>query len=187
MLPAAGNIWGAMRIGALSGSLASGVGQVTANLLTPCTPWHSGLALALATGGVTGGIAGGIGYGIGRWVTRRPNAVSGTRNTTSRLLESPLMQRHHIFPQALRDWFAQRSIDIDLYTVELSRGTHLSGVHGRGGFVGPGDVNLPGQWNARWQAFIDANPGATAKEIYQFAGQLMDEFGLSGLPIVPYY
>ena len=64
---------GAIAGGALSGVAASGAGQVTANLLTPCTPWHSGLALAMATGGVTGGIAGGVGYGIGRLV--RPAAA----------------------------------------------------------------------------------------------------------------
>ncbi len=41
----------------LSGALASGAGQVTVNLLTPCTPWHSGLGWAMVTGGVTGGIS----------------------------------------------------------------------------------------------------------------------------------
>jgi hypothetical protein len=34
--------------------------------------------------------------------------------------------------------------------------------------------------------FIEANPNATAKEVYQFGGKLMDQFGLSNLPIVPY-
>jgi len=61
----AGGFWGSVGVGALSGSLASGAGQVTANLLTPCTPWHSGLALALATGGVTVGVAGG--GGVWHW------------------------------------------------------------------------------------------------------------------------
>ena len=56
-----GAFWRSVGVGALSGSLASGAGQVTVNLLTPCTPWHSGLALAMVTGGVTGGIAGGVG------------------------------------------------------------------------------------------------------------------------------
>jgi len=74
LLPA-GGFWGSVGVGALSGSLASGAGQVTANLLTPCTPWHSGLAWAMVTGGVTGGVAGGVGYGIGRLA--RP-AVAGT-------------------------------------------------------------------------------------------------------------
>ncbi len=102
------------------------------------------------------------------------------------LLESSKTQLHHIFPQHFRTWFANRGIDIDNYAVSLERVTHLTGIHGRGGFVGPGNVLLPGKWNARWKAFIQQNPNATAKEIYQYAGQLMDEFGLNRLPIVPY-
>jgi len=78
----AGGFWGSVGVGALSGSLASGAGQVTANLLTPCTPWHSGLALALATGGVTGGIAGGVGYGVRQWAARR--MVITTAGSTER-------------------------------------------------------------------------------------------------------
>lgn len=105
-----------------------------------------------------------------------------------RLLPAPRVHYHHIFPQQeeLAAWFARKGIDIDPYTVPLEETTHLAGVHGRGGFVGPGDIPLPGRWNQRWMEFVRENPRATLKEIYQFAGQLMDEFGLSGLPIVPY-
>ena len=38
-------------------------------------------------------------------------------------------------------------------------------------------------WTTRRKEWIDANPNASTKEVYQFAGQLMDEYGLSGLPI----
>jgi hypothetical protein len=107
-------------------------------------------------------------------------------NEVRGLLEAGRFQKHHIFPRALRDWFASKGIDIDKYTVVLETTTHLAGVHGRGGLVGPGNVTLPGRWNQLWQVFKDANPNATPKEIYQFAGWLMDRFGLSGLPIVPY-
>lgn len=68
----------------------------------------------------------------------------------------------------------------------LEEATHLSGVHGGGGFVGPGGVVMPGGWNSLWESWISQNSAATAKEIYQFGGYLMDMFGLSGLPIVPY-
>jgi hypothetical protein len=37
-----------------------------------------------------------------------------------------------------------------------------------------------------WKRWIDASPGATTKEVYQQAGRMMDEYGLSGLPLVPY-
>jgi len=56
----------------------------------------------------------------------------------------------------------------------------LAGVHGRGA------DGLPGGWNARWREFIGENPNASATEIYQHGGRLMDEYGLSGQPIRPY-
>ncbi|MDY7080496.1 MAG: putative toxin [Chloroflexota bacterium] len=80
LLPAAGNVWGAMGLGMLSGSLAGGAGQVVANLLNPCVEWHQDLARTMIVGGVTGGIAGGAGYGIRRWqatgsLSSSPNAI----------------------------------------------------------------------------------------------------------------
>jgi len=71
-------------------------------------------------------------------------------------------------------------INIDNFTVSLSVRRHLSSVHG------VGDAITPGRFNQRWAEFIEANQNATAKEIYQFGGRLMDEYGLSSLPIVPY-
>ena len=42
-------------------------------------------------------------------------------------------------------------------------------------------------WTTRWKEWIDQNPNATTKEVYQFAGKLIDEYGLSGnVGIVPY-
>jgi hypothetical protein len=64
--------------------------------------------------------------------------------------------------------------------VELTEGQHLSGVHGRG------NVLTPGNWNGRWDIFIKTNPRATTLEIYQFAGKLTDEHNLNSRPIVPY-
>jgi hypothetical protein len=91
-----------------------------------------------------------------------------------------------LFPQKWRVWFAGKGIEIDAYTVELSRGIHLRGVHGQGGFAGPGNVSLQGRWNSLWAEFIEANSEASAKDVYQFAGYLMDLLGLSDLPIMPY-
>lgn len=111
-------------------------------------------------------------------------------NTTitdgARLLPAPKIHKHHIFPQSKREWFKQRAIEVDDFTVPLEQHTHLSGVHGRGGFVGPGNVYLPGKWNQRWNEFFEANPNATMRETYQFGGKLMDEFGLNKLPIIPF-
>ena len=55
-----------------------------------------------------------------------------------------------------------------------------SRIHGRG------DATMSGRYNDRWAEFISANPDAEQKDIVQFAGKLMDEYGLSGRPIVPY-
>jgi hypothetical protein len=133
-------------------------------------------------------VCAGIIFGVGNQAAKNVASTSECPPQTRGLLPAPITQLHHIFPQAqrFRNYFTARGINIDLYTVELEMQTHLSGVHGRGGFVGPGNVTLPGRWNARWEDFISANPQATAREVYQFAGQLMDEFGLSGQPIVPY-
>jgi hypothetical protein len=104
------------------------------------------------------------------------------------LPRGPSPQLQHIFPQKWRPWFSARGIDIDQYTVSMTQRSHLSGLHGVGGLPFPnGEAGImPGRWNARWADFISNNPNATAHEVYQFGGQLMDEYGLSGLPIVPY-
>jgi hypothetical protein len=87
---------------------------------------------------------------------------------------------HHVFPQQFKRFFEERGVDIDSHTVTLGERRHLAGVHGHGA------DGLPGQWNARWRQFIERNPSASAKDVYQFGGRLMDEYGLSGLPIHRY-
>jgi hypothetical protein len=91
-------------------------------------------------------------------------------------------QQHHVFPQKYRSTFENAGVAIDDFTVPLNRTQHLKGVHGSG-LPGQG---LPGRWNQRWGEWLDANPGAGAKEIFQQGGQMMDDFGLGGLPIGPY-
>jgi RHS repeat-associated protein len=118
------------------------------------------------------------------------DAMNGGSVTTSvaisaerLLLASPKMVRHHIFnvfrgsspkSQVYRDFFKKHGIDIDSHTVEISEGTHAL-LHRAGN-----------NWTSRWKAWIDANPNATTKEVYQFAGKLMDEYGINHVPIVPY-
>lgn len=41
-------------------------------------------------------------------------------------------------------------------------------------------------WATKWKRWIDAHPNATTKQVYQQAGRMMDEYGLSGYPILPY-
>ncbi|HRJ90469.1 MAG TPA: RHS repeat-associated core domain-containing protein [Pyrinomonadaceae bacterium] len=100
-----------------------------------------------------------------------------------RLLESPTTVKHHIFnvfrgnsPKSdfYRQFFKTHGIDVEKYGVEIPEAMHKKFIHGAGN-----------NWTTRWKQWIDANPNATTKEVYQFAGQLMDEYGLSGLPIIP--
>ena len=90
---------------------------------------------------------------------------------------------HHIFPKFRGNWyysnfFESRGINVDDYTVTVGGGAggqHMNSIHGRG------------QWNPIWKEWIDNNPNATAKDIFQFGGKMMDEYGLSGYPIHPYH
>lgn len=62
----------------------------------------------------------------------------------------------------------------------LSESVHQRGVHGNG--IG----NMPGRWNQQWEEWIQANPNATAKDVYQQLGRMMDDYGLGGSRIHPY-
>ena len=150
------------------------------------------ILVAAGVGGAIGGVVGGISYVIanpggrpedylrsrGFWRSVGIGATSGLVAGTVGWAAPSLL------PTASSFWGV---VGIGALTGSLAGGAgQLGGIHGSGGFVGPGNVNLPGQWNSYWQAFIDAHPQATAKEAYQFGGYLMDLFGLTGLPIVPY-
>jgi predicted lipoprotein DUF2380 len=87
---------------------------------------------------------------------------------------------HHIFPQQFRQYFEQKGIDIDQYTVTMDASTHLEGVHGAG--MG----GMPGQWNKAWADFVARNPTATRQQVLDFAGQLMKRYGISSSEIHPY-
>jgi RHS repeat-associated protein len=92
----------------------------------------------------------------------------------------PSNHNHHIYPQQHRNWFSQRGIDIDRYTIRVDRTTHLRGIHGRG------QSGMPGRWNSRWDDFIRRYPNASARETQDFANRLLREYGLNNLPIRPY-
>ncbi len=108
------------------------------------------------------------------------NACAFGAKGTAGLLEAGKAAEHHLLPRQFAKFFAQRGIDIHKYTVTLPRATHLKGLHGKG----LGD--LPGGWNQRWADFIKNNPNATAKDVYQQVGRMMDEFHLSDMAIHPY-
>ena len=88
-------------------------------------------------------------------------------------------EKHHIFPQEpfLADWFKSRKIDIHAFTIRVPKSFH-SWLHS-GGPRG-------GQWNDAWRQFRDDNPEDNQKDMWRFAFELMDRFGVNG-PLVAYY
>jgi hypothetical protein len=90
------------------------------------------------------------------------------------------MMDHHLMPRQYKEFFNKQGINIDDHTVSLGELSHLRGVHGNG--LG----NMPGKWNQQWGNWIEANPNATAANIYQQLGTMMDRYGLSGIPIHSY-
>ena len=104
----------------------------------------------------------------------------------NRSIVSETTHKHHIFPQAYREEFESLGINIDDFVVEISQSEHLRGVHGRGGFVGSGDTLYLGRYNQQWGEFFANNPNPTTKEVFQFGGRLMDEYGLNNFPIIRY-
>jgi len=89
------------------------------------------------------------------------------------------LDKHHIFPQqqALARWFKSKGIDIHAFTVRIPRSFH-QWLHSEGA--------EGGQWNEAWRQFQKKNFGATAEEIWRFAFELMDRFGVNR-PFVSYY
>ena len=100
----------------------------------------------------------------------------------TKLLPKSKTVRHHIFnvwrggnpeKKVYRDFFESRNIDINEFCIDIPEKTHQLKVHGKGN-----------DWTAQWEKWIDANPDATNNEVYQKAGQMMDDYGLSDFEIV---
>ena len=121
--------------------------------------------------------AGRVTVGAGAWTT------TSLLDGGVRALVAPNMVKHHIFnvfrgsspkSQKYRDFFKMHGIDLDAHTVLLTVNEHKL-VHQAGN-----------NWTTQWKRWIDANPNATTKDVYQQAGRMMDAHGLSGKPIVHY-
>ena len=120
---------------------------------------------------------------------RRANAYAGKH-------------QHHVFPQEaeLQAWFEERFAgsgeNIHEYTVYLSEGEHQA-VHldqtrykGKPVTLTARDIALGRQpyrgWNNDWKAFKAAHANATAQEIFEEAGRLMDKYKISDAKIERY-
>ncbi|HZI11638.1 MAG TPA: TIGR02269 family lipoprotein [Myxococcus sp.] len=84
--------------------------------------------------------------------------------------------KHHVFPQAFKEWFSSRGVNIHEWTLVLDKQVHQN-IH-RGELGGP--------WNAEWAHYIRYNGRANRQAIHLFAMQMIFRFDLSG-PVVPYH
>lgn len=116
---------------------------------------------------------------VGKGLSQGLNLVD---DVSPKLLPAPkTIARHHIFPQEFKPFFKKAGININNYTIEMEHfSTHLKGVHGNGLY------NMPGKWNLRWEEFINANPNATAGQIFKFGEDLMAEYGFRFSRFVKY-
>lgn len=140
--------------------------------------------VVIPAGGAATVLTAGVGLPIVLPSAAVPEPDWPAANTGPKLLAPPSTIKHHIFnkfrgfspaSQKYRDFFKKHGIDVDKYTVEIPEKMHTEFIHGR-----------ENNWTTRWKQWIDVNPNATTTEVYQFGGTLMDEYGLSGLPLVPY-
>lgn len=83
--------------------------------------------------------------------------------------------KHHVFPQAYKEWFNRQGVNIHEWTLVIDKQVHQN-IH-RGANGGP--------WNWEWERFINENPGARPQAIHLFAMQMVFRFDLAG-PVVPY-
>jgi hypothetical protein len=99
-------------------------------------------------------------------------------------LEAPKMIKHHVFnkfrgvsvqSEKYREFFKLHNIEVDKYTIEIPASMHRSKIH-----------TADNNWTGKWKSWIDSNPNASTKEVYQFGGRLMDEYGVNHIPLVPY-
>ena len=140
--------------------VGSAIGTVLA------VPWASAQLLRPRPGATGGAAAGAEVGGV------------GARGVPQ--LAAPVMHQHHLMPRQFKEFFGERGIDIDAHAISLGEKSHLTGVHGKG--LG----NMPGGWNKEWAGWISKNPNASAKDVYQQLGTMMDRYKINDLPIHPY-
>jgi uncharacterized lipoprotein (TIGR02269 family) len=90
-------------------------------------------------------------------------------------------EKHHIFPQAFKEWFERNDIDIHRWTMFIETDLHRRIHRGESG----------GPWNEAWRQFIEEKQLERKKkvkqeEIWNHAWELCVRFGLMA-PLQPYY
>lgn len=107
------------------------------------------------------------------------------RKAAGVLTKAELNPQHHIFPQAFRQWFANRKINIDKWVIVLDKATH-DALHAGGG---PGRGG--GWWNDTIMRRLLASEAKLGRllapaEIEAAGRDLLKSLHLDSLPIVSY-
>jgi hypothetical protein len=83
-------------------------------------------------------------------------------------------EEHHVFPKKFKEYFTDsamgRKININQYVLPIDREVHHL-THGKSGFFD--------DYTAQWADWIAKNPDATEQQVFEQAGKMMDDFGLS--------
>jgi hypothetical protein len=88
---------------------------------------------------------------------------------------------HHVMPKAkeFAAYFRRAEINIEDFRVRITQRFHI-GLHGLDVRRGRGE-----RWNADWRDFFRGNPEANAGEITDFAGQMLERYGLQNVKYLP--
>ena len=90
----------------------------------------------------------------------------------SNLITDGATEFHHIFPRQFREQFAQKGIDVDDFTIALTKKDH------RG--MGKGLQYVPTNWNNEWNDWLLANPDFTQKQAAEKAQTMLRKAGCKG-------
>ena len=154
----------------------SGVSKENAAMIAPYANAGVGIALTGGAGAAKASIT------IAKTSTTASEISEPVIVNIPKLLTAGKIDKHHVLPQQFLPWFVKRGIpNIDDYCIQLSKKTHLKGVHGNGN-----GAQMPGKWNQLWEDFIEQNPNASPSEIFYHAESLLKRFGLEHLPFVKY-
>jgi hypothetical protein len=135
------------------------------------------------------------------WRSLRPNYeidphffvrmyLSGGLSLRPPPFRTPIIQphQHHVFPVQFEPQFRRLKIPIHQFTITIPASTHYH-IH----YQGPLDPSITpprrfsGQgWNAAWREFLTRNPDATREQVMEHAREMINVYGIGGLPIRPH-
>ncbi len=93
-------------------------------------------------------------------------------DTVNNVVDSQKTEYHHLFPREFSNNFKKAGIDVDNFTIQLSKSTH------RG--AGTGLQYVPKNWNDEWREFIKNNPKATQEDFLEQGKKMMAAAGARG-------